>query len=95
MMPPSYILPLRSGSVVVRIGIRSDPHTKTVAMVRTCSIIVAGYGEGRHCHMGLALLAALLCAAVAALPRLEHPPKTDGSLSLLVVGDDHLVSRTR
>jgi tartrate-resistant acid phosphatase type 5 len=37
--------------------------------------------------MGLALLAALLCAAAAALPRLEHPAKTDGSLSLLVVGD--------
>ncbi|CAN6295834.1 unnamed protein product [Urochloa humidicola] len=40
--------------------------------------------------MALALLAAaaLLCdPAAAALPRLGHPAKSDGSLSLLVVGD--------
>lgn len=38
----------------------------------------------------LAAAALLLCLcdpAAAALPRLEHPAKNDGSLSLLVVGD--------
>ncbi|CAN6295836.1 unnamed protein product [Urochloa humidicola] len=41
----------------------------------------------------LALLAVVVAAlrfdtaAAAALPRLEHPPKSDGSLNLLIVGD--------
>ena len=38
-------------------------------------------GRRRHGRTSLALL------AVAALPRLAHPAKGDGSLSLLVVGD--------
>ena len=42
-------------------------------------------GRRRHGRTSLALL------AVAALPRLAHPAKGDGSLSLLVVGEwDHM-----
>jgi tartrate-resistant acid phosphatase type 5 len=49
---------------------------------------MANARAGMAAALALLAAAALCCGtAAAALPRLEHPARNDGTLSLLVVGD--------